>query len=118
MAALRMNTVQLWAGLPLAERRHFLRHLQPYWEVHRHLLPPQVGRTVQDELRAGRLELRAARIVSAERWNHGARVTVRARGQSQLQAIEVDQVINWTGPLADPARSRSSLIRGLIESGC
>ncbi|MCE3285446.1 MAG: hypothetical protein K0R70_1702, partial [Steroidobacteraceae bacterium] len=81
MAALRMNTVQLWAGLPLAERRRFLRHLQPYWEVHRHLLPPQVGRTVQGELRAGRLELRAARIVSAERWNHGARVTVRARGQ-------------------------------------
>ncbi|HEX6571400.1 MAG TPA: FAD/NAD(P)-binding protein [Steroidobacteraceae bacterium] len=68
MAALRMNTAQLWAGLPLVERRRFLRHLQPYWDAHRHLLPPQVGRTVQAELRAGRLEIRAARIVSAQPW--------------------------------------------------
>ena len=85
MTALRPRTVRLWAGLSLVERRRFVRHLQSCWDAHRHLLPPQVGRTVHAELRAGRLEVRAARIVSARPRTHGAQVTLRSRGETLLR---------------------------------
>ncbi|HEX6571401.1 MAG TPA: hypothetical protein VF055_05225, partial [Steroidobacteraceae bacterium] len=44
-------------------------------------------------------------------------MTLRTRGQRQLEAMDVDQVINCTGPLADPGRSRSQLVRGLLDAG-
>ena len=40
--ALRPNLRHLWMRLPEAERRRFLRHVRPYWEVHRHRMAPKV----------------------------------------------------------------------------
>ena len=41
MDAVRPQVQALWRGLPLAERRRFLRHLRPWWDVHRHRIPPR-----------------------------------------------------------------------------
>lgn len=40
IAAIRPITPKLWLNLPDKERRRFLRHLQPYWDVHRHRVAP------------------------------------------------------------------------------
>lgn len=39
---LRPLTQDIWRALPLEEKRRFLRHLRPFWEVHRHRMAPQV----------------------------------------------------------------------------
>jgi uncharacterized NAD(P)/FAD-binding protein YdhS len=39
---LRPQVQALWQALPLQEKRRFLRHLRPYWEVHRHRAAPPV----------------------------------------------------------------------------
>jgi uncharacterized NAD(P)/FAD-binding protein YdhS len=102
IAALRDDAAGLWTRLSLEERRRFLRHVQPYWDVHRHLLPPQVGATVHAALRERRLELCAGRIVAAESNGSGAWVTVHPRGGARRESLHVDQVILCTGPLAGP----------------
>jgi uncharacterized NAD(P)/FAD-binding protein YdhS len=117
IAALRDDAAGLWTRLSLEERRRFLRHVQPYWDVHRHLLPPQVGATVHAALRERRLELRAGRIVAAESNGSGACVTVHPRGGARRESLQVDQVILCTGPLADPTRNPSRLVRGLVQDG-
>jgi uncharacterized NAD(P)/FAD-binding protein YdhS len=42
VASLRPVTPRLWRALPDAEKSRFLRHLRPYWEVHRHRLAPEL----------------------------------------------------------------------------
>ena len=117
VAGLRDDAAELWACLSLEERRRFLRHVQPQWDVHRHLLPPQVGVKVHAALRDRRLQLRAGRIVAADSTSPGACVTVRLRGSSRSESLHVDQVILCTGPLADPTRNPSRLVRGLVHGG-
>lgn len=117
IAGVRAEAPRLWGELPLAERRRLLRHAQSFWDVHRHLLPPQVGETVHAALRARRLEVLGGRIVAAEPRSLGARVTLQLRGGTRHESIDVDQVILCTGPSADPRRSPSLLVRELVALG-
>ncbi len=43
LASLRVHTASIWQAWPLCERRRFLRHLQAYWEVHRHRCAPSTA---------------------------------------------------------------------------
>ena len=54
----------LWRRLPPAEQRRFVRHLQAYWDVHRHRMPPQLGDRIASLRRSGRLRVNAGRIDS------------------------------------------------------
>jgi uncharacterized NAD(P)/FAD-binding protein YdhS len=117
MAGLRLDAAKLWGGLTIDERRRFVRHVQLYWDVHRHLLPPPVGATVHAELDSGRLQVRAARLVFADPLERGARVTLRSRSDGRLETLDVDQVVVCTGPPADPTRNHSRLVRSLMQAG-
>jgi uncharacterized NAD(P)/FAD-binding protein YdhS len=117
IAGVRAEAPRLWGRLSVAERRRLLRHAQSFWDVHRHLLPPQVGETVHAALRARRLEVLGARIVAAEPRSLGARMTLQRRGESRHESLDVDQVILCTGPSTDPRRSPSPLVRELVALG-
>ena len=48
-AALALDSIRpksgpIWASWPERERRRFLRHARPYWEVHRHRMAPEITR--------------------------------------------------------------------------
>ena len=51
--ALRPYHHRIWRFLPLEERRRFLRHARPFWDVHRHRVAPEVGARI-DAARAVR----------------------------------------------------------------
>src|SRR3546814_20182950 len=59
--ALRPVTQSLWQGLPVAEKRRFLRHLRSWWDVHRHRMAPEVAAVVQNAMDRGQLVVRAGR---------------------------------------------------------
>ena len=69
---LRPVTQALWASADVAERRKFLRHLRPWWDVHRHRIAPSIHARLKALREAGRLHFAAGRIVSLEasqlRW--------------------------------------------------
>jgi uncharacterized NAD(P)/FAD-binding protein YdhS len=63
---LRPVTQMLWSAASQEVRGRFLRHLRPYWDVHRHRLAPDVADRVEALVATGRLTFAAGKIVSAE----------------------------------------------------
>ena len=45
--AIRPQTQGIWRGWSWEQRARFLRHLRPYWEVHRHRLAPEIAAHVE-----------------------------------------------------------------------
>ncbi|ACO77834.1 hypothetical protein AvCA_16190 [Azotobacter vinelandii CA] len=117
IAALRPHTPQLWGRLPEEERRRFLRHVQPFWEVHRHLAAPESHQRFQDGLANGSIEALKGRIGSVEVCSGALRVSVRLRGSRQVESIEVGGIVNCTGPNADLRRLDNALIAQLLAEG-
>jgi uncharacterized NAD(P)/FAD-binding protein YdhS len=109
---LRPHSIALWQGLAEDEQRRFLRHLRPWWDVHRHRIAPQVAARIEAMRRSGRLEVAAARIARIE----GDRVTLARRGGGELSR-RFAAVINCTGPQGAIERVEDALIRSLIASG-
>lgn len=114
--ALRPATARIWRDLPQAERRRFLRHARPYWEVHRHRLAPQVDAAIRAAVESGRLTIQAGRILALDADGTGVRLTIRHRGGT-LDRIDAHRLINCSGPQADYARSNDPLVRRLLDRG-
>jgi len=109
---LRPHSIALWKGLSEAERKRFLRHLRPWWDVHRHRIAPRVAARIEAMRGSGRLEIAAARIARVE----GEWVTLARRGGGELRR-RFDAVVNCTGPEGDIGRIGDPLVRSLLASG-
>jgi uncharacterized NAD(P)/FAD-binding protein YdhS len=107
----------LWERLPLRERRRMLRHVRPYWDVHRHRLPNETFLKLKHLRQQQKLHIHAGRIASFESVGEQVRVTWRPRGAQELRTLTVDRVVNCTGPDFDVQRSHDPLLRSLLSQG-
>jgi len=115
--SMRPQTQALWRGLPVAERRRFLRHVRPYWEVHRHRVAPPVAAEIEQLRRTGQLAVMAGRLQSVELDATGVSLAVKPRGESTAQRIEGTWLVNCSGPQLDYDRIGDPLIRSLFDGG-
>lgn len=115
MEGLRPITADLWTGADPAARARFMRHLRPWWDVHRHRIPPEVARTLDALEAAGRLEVVAGRVFRIEQTGDGVLVDWSARGGSRRPPLRVSWLIDCSGPGHDPAAD--PLFGPLIASG-
>jgi uncharacterized NAD(P)/FAD-binding protein YdhS len=114
---LRPHIQAIWRGWTVIERRQFLRHLRPWWNVYRHRLAPEVGARVDEAMGDGRLNVVAGRLASIRGVEGGVEVTWTPRGETAARTRLVAQVINCTGPRGDLARSGDPLIDSLQAAG-
>jgi uncharacterized NAD(P)/FAD-binding protein YdhS len=111
---LRPVTQAIWVAASLAERRRFLRHLRPWWDVHRHRIAPKIA-TVMTAMQASRkLRFAAGKIVAADadgtvRW--------RPRGSDETETVTAALIVNCTGPEANLARAGEPLLDALLGKG-
>jgi uncharacterized NAD(P)/FAD-binding protein YdhS len=117
MDGLRADTPRLWQGLPCTERRRFLRHLRPYWDVHRHRMAPEVGAFLEGWLREERLQLHAGRLQRILATPEGIQAEIKLRGRSAELVLTVRRVINCTGPDFDLRKLRHPFWRDLFARG-
>jgi uncharacterized NAD(P)/FAD-binding protein YdhS len=110
--SLRPVSHALWAGFSDAEKKRFLRHLRPWWDVHRHRIAPPVAERIEALRAAGKLEVVPGRIRSAADGS----VTIYRRGGGIVQ-YRVAGVVNCTGPEGRIGRVEDPLIRQLLGSG-
>ncbi len=115
--SLRPITQQLWQQLPRVEQRRFLRHVTPYWEVHRHRIAPEIGDVVQAMLDSGQLTITAERIQDYQAAPDAVAVTVCQRSTKTNRVLQVSHVVNCTGVQADYRRSPQPLIASLRAQG-
>lgn len=114
---LRPHTQALWASAPPETRKRFLRHLRPYWDVHRHRIAPEIGDSIAAMQRQGRLSFEAGKLASVTAAGAGARVVWRRRGEPETQEFSARRIVNCTGPRGDVTRSGEPLLDQLSESG-
>jgi uncharacterized NAD(P)/FAD-binding protein YdhS len=115
MDALRPTTQDLWAALPATARARFLRHLRPWWDVHRHRLAPDIADRIMRMQAEGRLQVLAGRLRSAAPDGAGIVCTVARRGSGEIDTIPAAWIVIATGPADD--NSRHTLHASLIQSG-
>ncbi|MFD1703930.1 FAD/NAD(P)-binding protein [Methylopila henanensis] len=96
--AARPSLASVWTSWSRDERRRFLRHGRTIWDVHRHRMAGAVASPIDQLVRSGRLQVRAGRIDGLKRTPSGALVNLRPRGSRETVGIEVDTIVNCTGP--------------------
>ena len=114
---LRPFIQDMWRAADAEERSRFLRHLRPYWDVHRHRIAPKVEARLAHMRADGRWEVRAGKVTKASADGAAIAVQFRARGQREIETLRVARVINCTGPLADLRKTGDTLLQHLAERG-
>jgi len=114
---LRPYTQAMWANGSDAERARFLRHLRPWWDVHRHRLAPNVADRLAAMQARGQLEVVAGKTISAVEDEAGITMTWRRRGSDASEALTAQRIINCTGPQGDLTRTTEPLLATLHQRG-
>lgn len=116
IAAIRPITAKLWRSLDLVERRRFLRHVQPYWDAHRHRVAPASFDIFEQLLSSGQISITAGRISGISLIKNKLIVNIKLRKTQDISAIKVSRIINCTGPNTNIKLVNERLIKQLINS--
>ncbi|MBV8682185.1 MAG: FAD/NAD(P)-binding protein [Caulobacteraceae bacterium] len=115
--ALRPHVQALWRGWSLADRRRFLRHARPWWEVSRHRLAPDVDDRLSRLRDEGLVEVAAGRLQNLALVRGGVEARWAPRGGGPIRSRRFCVVVNCVGPLSDLRRSEDPLVRSLLQAG-
>jgi uncharacterized NAD(P)/FAD-binding protein YdhS len=113
--SLRPFVQEFWQSLQRHEQRRFLRHVRPYWDVHRHRVAPEIGSRLAKELTNGQSQIHAGRITSYSEQPDGVDVTYRDRANGHPKLLQVDRVVNCSGPESDCRKVDDPLLRSLMQ---
>ena len=116
--ALRAHTPALWQQLSQHDRARFLRHLQVYWDVHRHRAAPAAIAQLRALQASGQLQLHAGRLQAVEPGTDGLlRVSWTARGDASPRVFAAGRIINCSGPGSRVDARSSALLWQLQQQG-
>ncbi len=113
--SLRAITAALWQRLPSDEKRRLLRHVQPYWEVHRHRMPPQAAAVIQQLIEAGQLVIRKGYVKDIQTGHYG--FSVHIDGEQGVEIASAQQIVNCTGPNTNYRTMNEPLLVNLFKQG-
>ncbi|CUW07716.1 tRNA 5-methylaminomethyl-2-thiouridine biosynthesis bifunctional protein MnmC [Serratia grimesii] len=114
---IRLNGQQIWQQWSLQEQRRFLRHLRPWWDVHRYRIAPQVSDVLTDMQQNGQLEVLAASLKQVSVDNTVLALTLKARGRTTTETRLVDKLIVTTGPAHGALLQSDALLKQLTSEG-
>jgi len=112
--AARPAVASIWHGWNEFDRRQFLRHLRPRWDVHRHRMAPRVSEALAKLQSSGALEILAGRVAGYTPAGNLVETTLRLRN-GETRQVSAGHVINCTGPGGDFGRIANPLIADLRD---
>lgn len=117
----RLQGSTIWNALPLHERARLLRHLRPFWDVHRFRIAPQVEEVLDQKIAAGTLRLRAASLRGVERQGDAEGdaivVSFRDRRTGTVTRETFDAVLTATGPAHGRVFADNPVLAALERAG-
>ncbi len=98
--ALRAQGGHIWRALPLVERQRLVRHIRPFWDVHRFRIAPQVHASGERLIAEGRLRYLAASLHGIDYAGPDADIgiSLRHRHTGEIEEGHYDAVVITTGP--------------------
>lgn len=115
MEAYRPITADLWAAAGPAERARMVRHLRPWWDVHRHRIAPRIAETLTGLIALRRLRIVAGRLGVVETDRDGVWAGWSPRSGGAQPPLTANWLIDCTGPAHSPATD--PLTAPLLASG-
>lgn len=114
--AVRAQAQAIWPLLPVAEQRKIVRHLRPFWDVHRFRIAPQPEAVIERRIAERSLDIVSGRIVGVEAKPEHISVSWRSR-RSGLTSENFDAVVVTTGPAHESVLQSQSYLAGLAHDG-
>ncbi|WP_156615197.1 FAD/NAD(P)-binding protein [Agrobacterium vitis] len=115
--AVRAQAQEIWGGLPLDERRRLVRHLRPFWDVHRFRIAPQVEGAINQAISRGQMEILAASVHMASYDGPKIRISLRLARSTEKVSRVVDAVVIATGPAHGAIIDNQPYLRNLALKG-
>jgi len=117
--AMRPKIQSMWKHLPPSERKRFLRHVRPIWDIHRHRIPASHADVLARLQATNRLRIIAGRLHTLDTSSSKFSCVISKRGQPLSASIEgpFDVAFRCTGPEGDITKSDHPLLRNLHATG-
>ena len=115
MEGLRPITADLWQAADLKTRGRIVRHLRPWWDVHRHRIADSIASEIDRLMTEDRLTVVTGRVGRIEEAAAGVALDWRPRQGPSRPPLAARWLIDCTGPGHDPASD--SLTGPLLKSG-
>jgi uncharacterized NAD(P)/FAD-binding protein YdhS len=115
--AMRPVTQELWQTMTLKDRARFLRHMRPWWDVHRHRMAPTVATQIEGALARRQLRVHPGRVIGCTLEDGGVDVRFLPRGGGDPIALRVARVVNCCGLASDITTVTDPLLRSLLRGG-
>ncbi|MDX8466569.1 hypothetical protein RFM26_12825 [Mesorhizobium sp. VK23B] len=113
---LRLQGPQLWSALEPDERTRLVRRLRAFWDVHRFRIAPQVEAVLDRRHALGTFDNIAASLMASNREGGRLVISLRRRGERQIETLQFDAVINTTGPAHGKALQTNPALRSLADA--
>lgn len=94
-----------------------MRHLRPWWDIHRHRIAPRVADEIDGLLKERSLTIFAARVATLSQHGDMIEVVFQRRGRRAPETARFRRVINCMGPLSDVRRADEPILRRLADRG-
>jgi uncharacterized NAD(P)/FAD-binding protein YdhS len=98
MEGLRPITADLWREADAKTRSRVVRHLRPWWDVHRHRLAPVIAARIDRLIASGRLTVVSGRVGAIEARMDGIHLDWLPRAGPAGPALVARWLIDCTGP--------------------
>ena len=115
--AVRAQGQALWPNLAVDEQRRIIRHLRPFWDVHRFRIAPQVERVLQRRQQDGTLEVFPASLRRATASPQSIAVEFKRRGRPAAEQLSCDVIVVTTGPAHQHVIATQPHLAGLGQAG-
>ena len=113
--ALRPFNQTIWQNWTPKTRKRFLEHLRPWWDIHRHRMPPVAHAQLAAAILADDVKVIAGKIQRTQHDGNATLVTFRRRGETGTETIRVARIYDCKGISRDWTRCSSPLVRGLLD---
>lgn len=114
--ALRPFNQLIWQNWSNASRRQFIEHLRPWWNVHRHRLPPEIL-VRMSAASNGQVRLIAGKFLDLRRNGHHVAAIIRRRGAANEETVTVGRVYDCGGVSVDVNSSTNPVISAMVRAG-
>jgi uncharacterized NAD(P)/FAD-binding protein YdhS len=115
--AVRPKTQEIWLSLSIDDKIRFMSHIRHLWGVARHRLPKEIFEQMQKLISDNKLQIIGGRIQDIEENNENITVSYKERKTQLIKELEVQRVINCTGPKTDLQKIDDMLVVNLLKRG-
>ncbi|ENR06560.1 hypothetical protein H717_02675 [Brucella ovis IntaBari-2001-319-4082] len=103
--------------MSVGQKVRFLRHLRPWWDVHRHRMAPAAADRIAAAVKSGQLKVMAGRLVSVRQDGEDIAVCYSPRGKGGEQMLRVAAIIDCRGGNQHFSTTRNPALIRLMEQG-